>query len=308
LKYSISSHCGLTIFSGQWAPIVGTGLGMVGSLYFFLATNMDAEEKEDQMPRDQLDEPVVTRCPRCDGCAVLDERTSSSTNSSRSSQSTDEQSSSYVARTTTQPSITTTVHRANTTQSDGAADPGGRKKVARILNTASRALAARAHSQFEDSGFNARERNIFPTIPAEDLRNKDLPNFQKAYNTPQPRSRASSFVDSIGPESSNDQGTSNALLGSPRHLSLPVSQPARAVTRQRHSNTEPSRGNSSDAPFMKDLRINYETTAKRQEDLPEMSTPDLQHPTRMPSISSVSPTTLASGGQNDRPRIFVSED
>lgn len=293
---------------GQWAPIVGTGLGVVGSLYIFLAADMEAEDKKLQIPEDQLNEDIVTRCSRCDGCAVLDEDTGSGADSSRSGQSIDEQSSLPMARTATQPSIGTTVHRASTTQSEGNTDPGGRKKVARILSTASRALAAKANSKFEYSGFEVQERNIFPTIPAEGFRNRDLSDFQKAYNTPQPRSRASSFVESIGPGSSEGQGTSKTPLESPRHLSLPVSQPTRVVTRQRHSNTGPSRGGPSEASNLQDLGISYGTSASRQRNLPEILTPDRQHASRTPSIPDVSPTTLTPGAQDTQLKIVVSED
>lgn len=213
-----------------------------------------------------------------------------------------------MARTATQPSIGTTVHRASTTQSEGNTDPGGRKKVARILSTASRALAAKANSKFEYSGFEVQERNIFPTIPAEGFRNRDLSDFQKAYNTPQPRSRASSFVESIGPGSSEGQGTSKTPLESPRHLSLPVSQPTRVVTRQRHSNTGPSRGGPSEASNLQDLGISYGTSASRQRNLPEILTPDRQHASRTPSIPDVSPTTLTPGAQDTQLKIVVSED
>ncbi|KAJ5204987.1 uncharacterized protein N7498_005866 [Penicillium cinerascens] len=293
---------------GQWAPIVGTGLGVVGSLYILLAADMEAEDKKLQVPDDQLNENIVTRCPRCDGCAVLDEETGSGAESSRSWQSIDEQSSPPTARTATQPSITTTFNRASTTQSEGNADPGGRKKVARALSTASRALAAKANSKFEYSGFEVQERNIFPTVPGEDLRNGNLSEFKNAYSTPQPQSRASSPVESIEPGSSNGQGTSKTPLESPKHLSLHIPQPTRVVTRQRHSNTGPSRGGPSEASNLQALGISYETSASRQRDLPEILMPDRQHASMTPSISDVSPTALTPGAQDTRLKIVVSED
>ena len=83
----------------------------------------------------------------------------------------------------TQPSESTTIRRASTSQSEQAIGSGGRWKVARLLNMASGRLAAKVHSQFEDSGFNAQEKTNFPEIPGESLRNKNLRGIQKAYSS-----------------------------------------------------------------------------------------------------------------------------
>ncbi|CAL5869284.1 uncharacterized protein PFLUO_LOCUS3512 [Penicillium psychrofluorescens] len=51
---------------GQWAPIVGTGLAAVGSLYLLLAADMEAEEKGEALPDEESKNPNGPRCARCD--------------------------------------------------------------------------------------------------------------------------------------------------------------------------------------------------------------------------------------------------
>jgi len=238
-------------------------------------------------------------CSRCGGCAILDLDTDSSTNSSQSEQNTDGQPSPRVATT-----AASTAQQTNITKSEAATDPGGRKKAARFLNAASRQLSAKAHSKLEDSGYDKDHRNNFPTVPGEDLRNINLPDVQNAYNTPQPRSKASSIVENIDPGSSTPD-TSKEPPGLSRHLSLPVSRPTRAVTRQGHSNTMPSRKNSFESSHMQDIVIRYGASRARQRDLPNIIS---THASRTPSISDISPTTLTPGGQDVTPEIVVSED
>lgn len=213
---------------------------------------MEAEEKGEALPDEESKNPNGPRCARCDQCAISSDNADSSTGSRRSSQSNDEPSSPGMARTETQRSISTT-KRTMTNQSEQA-DPAGRRKVARFLNMASMRVAAKAHSQFEDSGFNRQGGEAFPEVPGEVFRNVNLPNIQKAYiNSPIARSRASSFVESIESDSSNGQGNSTTPLGLSRYLSLP--DPARTPTRPRHSNTLPSIGSSSDLASQHDTRV-----------------------------------------------------
>ena len=57
---------------GQWAPIVGTALAVVGSLYLLLSADIEAAGKEDG----QQEETIVGKCRNCD-CAVSDTGSSS---------------------------------------------------------------------------------------------------------------------------------------------------------------------------------------------------------------------------------------
>ncbi|KAJ5242738.1 uncharacterized protein N7469_001065 [Penicillium citrinum] len=277
---------------GQWAPVVGTGLAAIGSLYILFAANMEADEQEEG----SQDRTTNTNCSsnECLRVSNLENLDNASHNISPeqpdqspfySSQTLDDRHSAEMVRAiTTENSIGPRIPRIKTNQSEKSIDPGGRKKVTRWLNLASKQLAVKAHSQFQDSGFNAKERSSFPEVPGENFRNRDLSEFQKAYsNSPIPRSRASSF---IGSESSNGEGSSRTPLDIPRHLSLPVSSSSRLVTRPRHAHTLPSRGGSCGYG-----EESYDGT-----------------PPSRDSLSETSPTSLGPSGQDAPPRIVVSSD
>lgn len=211
-----------------------------------------------------------------------------------------------IARTHTAASINQRIPRTVTNQSEKSLDPGGRRKVTRWLNIASMQLAAKAHSQFQDSGFNAKERSNFPEVPGEKLRNKDLPEFQKAYsNSPIPRSRASSFV---GSESSNGEGSSQIPLDVARHLSLPGPSSARLVTRPRHAHTLPSRNSSYTVPeeHVSDSFDGF--VSSRGRSISTGTVGSIAHESKTSSVVEVSPTTLTPSGQDAPPKIVVSSD
>jgi hypothetical protein len=265
---------------------------------------MEAEEKGEAPPGEEPKNQPVRRCARCDQCAISSDIADSSTGSRHSSQSNDEQPPQGMARTETQPSVST-AKRTMTNKSEGS-DPAGRRKVARFLNMASMRVAAKAGSQFEDSGFNPQGGEDFPEVPGEALRNENLPSIQKAYiNSPMARSRASSFVESIESDSSNGQGNSSTPWGLSRYLSLP--DPARTPTRPRHSNTLPSIGSSSELASHHDIRILRGDPSTWPRSIPGGSNPNQEHVSRAPSISETSPTALTPVSQ-DPPTIVVSPD
>jgi hypothetical protein len=266
---------------------------------------MEAEEKGEEPPEEEPKNQPVGRCARCDQCAISSDNAGSSTGSQRSSQSIDEQPSPGMERTVTQPSIPPT-KRTMTNQSEKTPDPAGRRKVARFLNMASKRVAAKAGSQFEDSGFNPQGGETFPEVPGEVFRNVNLPDIQKAYiNSPSARSRASSFVESIESDASNGQGNSTTPWGLSRYLSLP--DPARTPTRPKHSNTFPSRGSPSEFASQHDVRILHGDPSTWPRSIPAGPTPNQEHVSRAPSMSAISPTALTLGSQ-DPPKIVVSPD
>ncbi|KAJ5153059.1 uncharacterized protein N7482_009537 [Penicillium canariense] len=299
---------------GQWAPIVGTGLAVIGSLYLLLAADMEAEENEENEPEMQTDNHLnrgpVRQCERCATCAypTLDGDQNTIPDSRRSSQSDGEQpSSTEIAKAATEPSVSSAMRRATTNQSEKSIDPGGRRQVARLLNLASKQLAAKAHTHMEDSGFNAQERANFPEIPGESFRNGKLSDFQKAYsNTPLPRSRAASFSHSINSDSSNGEGSSRILQGPLQHLSLPVPPPARTTGLRPHANTLPSRRSSFESTVTPGIGISYRNEPKGP-DSPVLPPPSEQQLARNASnASQVSPRTSTSGAQDAAPQIVIS--
>ncbi|KAJ5397885.1 hypothetical protein N7509_005998 [Penicillium cosmopolitanum] len=294
---------------GQWAPIVGTGLAAIGSLYVLFAATMDADESENDDQEIRLDADAnADASEHNSNCTEYTSRGNSpesldSISPQRSSQMIDGSPSTEIVRTSTQASISPRLPRTATNQSERSVHSGGRRKVTQYLNLASMKLAAKAHDQFQDSGYHAKGLSSFPEVPGEIFRNENLPEIQRAYS-PIPRSRASSF---IGSESSHGEGSSRVPLEIPRHLSLPgPPTPTRPITRPRHAYTLPSRGGScavggghlgdtlDEVPFARDTGI--ETAAETS----------IAHASR-PSALEVSPTTLTPNSQ-EAPKIVVSSD
>jgi hypothetical protein len=252
---------------GQWAPIVGTGLAVFGSLYLLISADIEAEGKDDNNDNEDDDSHgpqrpqmivTTTTCSKCDGCAISSDTESnpSSRRSSRTNTNTENHSTSLDLQTPT---------RTLTAQSQK--DVGGRRKVARFFNTLSTAITTKAAKQTEKSGFKREERTTYPTTPGEVFRNPKLAEDISIYNhSPTPmegRSRAGSFMSSTGGSDAgngNGNGTGNgngngngegssrmARSRSPAptcHSSLPVQMrpPPRSVTRTSHSNPEPEGG------------------------------------------------------------------
>ncbi|KAJ5342071.1 hypothetical protein N7541_011195 [Penicillium brevicompactum] len=197
---------------GQWAPVVGTGLAVLGSLYLLLAADMDAEVKGDKQPD----------CKECAGSG------SASTYRRESGSSSEDQGVGHETP-VRQPTVLTL--------SD---DVGGRRKVARILNWATASMAARAHSQYEKTGFKRDQRSNYPETPGEGWRNARLEAQRAQYRE---SSRAASFVSSRGSLDDNGEGSSrSARSPNRRHESYPIPSPspARSCHRRDHSGSLPS--------------------------------------------------------------------
>lgn len=288
---------------GQWAPIVGTGLAAIGSLYLIFAANMEADQNEGS---DQGILEYNEQDPEYCQHAGEEDSSEPSISPRRSSPVIDRRRSAEIARTITRASTTPRITHTTTYQSENSVDPGGRRKVTRWLNLASMQLAAKAHTQFQDSGFHAKERSNFPEVPGETFRNKDLPEFQKAYsNSPIPRSRASSF---IGSESSNGEGSSRVPLDVARHLSLPGPSSARLITRPRQARTLPSKGGSCAVAERPGDDTFYNSPSTRHRSLSTGTVASQAHVSRASSVFEVSPTTLTPSGQDAPPKIVVSSD
>lgn len=222
----------------------------------------------------------------------------------RNSQLIDGSPSTEIARTSTQASINPRLPRTATNQSEGSVHSGGRRKVTQYLNIASMKLAAKAHDQFQDSGYHAKGLSSFPEVPGESFRNENLPEIQRAYS-PIPRSRASSF---IGSESSHGEGSSRVPLEIPRHLSLPgPPTPTRSITRPRHAYTMPSRASSCAVSEGHVGSTLNEVPSTRDTSIENDAATSIAHETRPSSAIEVSPTTLTPNSQ-EAPKIVVSSD
>ncbi|KAJ5246461.1 hypothetical protein N7468_001444 [Penicillium chermesinum] len=272
---------------GQWAPVVGTGLAIVGSLYLLFAAEMDKEDKPSKNP--------VPPCPTCGGDEMYRDRLGS-TSSGPSSRDSDQEATVEMEETVSYPSFP---KLSQITTLPGEDDPGGRRTVARFFNAASGYLATKAHTNFEENGFEVNERTTFPEVPAESFRNEHYQDMKNIFeSTPITRSRATSFV---GSEYSNGEGSSRTPRETPnRQLSLPVRSPKPAFIRRPHSKTLPSRSNSFEVPSFVDRgAFTSSPTSDR-------SSPEPQHGTSDPSIAESLPATPRVGPPTT-PTIVVSD-
>ncbi|EKV19577.1 Transcription factor [Penicillium digitatum] len=262
--------------SGQWAPIVGTALAVLGSLYMLLSEDMEAAGKEDGHQEVNLAGNDLS-----DECAVLDTGSSVRRDPRTSAERPN-------------PDLEMTpVHYPTTNQNITTQPDLGRRKVARFFNAASALMTTKAHNQIVKTGFKPEAKTTYPETPGERYKNSDLQKQIDKYkrsSKPDTRSRigsSSGFVD-------NGEGSSRRPRSPTRH-SVPAPAVSRPKSRQIHSNSLPSRG----LGFFEESTLKCppaSASAGWQQQLnPFDSTPILR--SRAPSISETSPKASSPGLQ-----------
>ncbi|CAG8233728.1 unnamed protein product [Penicillium olsonii] len=217
---------------GQWAPIVGSGLAVLGSLYLLLAAEMAAERKSDKKEK-------------CKLCA----RPESSSSSRRQSETSTEDQEPDNETPSEQPTTSgneTLIRQFTARTLTG--DVGGRRRFARFMNWASENIAVRTHSQYEKGGFKQDQKDNYPELPGERLRNSELPIQILKYNE---YSRAASFVSSTGSLDNGEESSKMACRPAPGRKSYPISSPSPARSRQHgdHSGSLPNDGLLHTSPY-----------------------------------------------------------
>ncbi|CAG7940503.1 unnamed protein product [Penicillium salamii] len=269
---------------GQWAPIVGSGLAVLGSLYLLVAAEMDAAGKGEQQKQ-------------CKECARSETTTSSRRQSGTSTEDQELESQTPIHQTPTLGNEP--LARQPTALS--LKDKGGRRKVAHILNWASENIAIRTHSQYEKGGFKRDHRSTYPETPGEHYKNYKLPEDKLRYG----ESRAPSCVSSRA-SIDNGEGSSRSARSPTRHESHPISSPSPARSRSRH-NRDYSRS------FPTDGRLHTSSYCPNPEGLSQEWPQNLRPFSGVSSRSransssevAVSPTTMLPPNQN-YPTIIVS--
>ncbi|GFG11435.1 hypothetical protein IFM61606_03194 [Aspergillus udagawae] len=180
---------------GQWAPIVGAGLAVLGSLSLFLAAAVEDQEEDMEekasstysgpSPRERIQDGAEASC-------VQDRPNSPS----------DGDSSIEVGHTMSRNSRWPL--RRSATE-----DQGSRRKIARSLFALSNWMSIAAHDRYQNSDFKSGPALRFPEIPGEENRNGELNKIRKQYNrdqnldefsasgSPDRLSRVPSFTGSI---------------------------------------------------------------------------------------------------------------
>ncbi|KAG9747054.1 hypothetical protein KCU73_g7459, partial [Aureobasidium melanogenum] len=148
---------------GQWAPIVGTGLAVMGSLVVYLTTTSAEPETDSDsaQPHDSTDDNSVSNSS-CHGSVRPD------TNDSNHSRI----KSNALTHVNTQRSMASTI----------PTDRGGRRKVAQFMSKIGDYMGTPGHGQFDTSSFR-RDANTYPTIPGEQFRAEGLTDTERRYNS-----------------------------------------------------------------------------------------------------------------------------
>lgn len=149
---------------GQWGPIAGTVLAALGSLYVLLMTE-EADQAESTQDATECHcgsrlRPVLTLEQDSDGHTSdrsLDYATDMNPPRSRETALTDD----------------TRTRRS---------DPGGRRKVAEMLQKAGDKLGSAAHNKYDATAYNNSEAREFPEIPGEGQRNRELNELKRQYS------------------------------------------------------------------------------------------------------------------------------
>ncbi|KAI5206729.1 hypothetical protein E4T39_02387 [Aureobasidium subglaciale] len=153
----------INLFSHQWAPIVGTGLAVLGSLIVNFTNAPEDHEDEfvSRQPHTSTDGGSVSNSSCPDSIRpVIDGPTHGRT------KSTD------LVPVATRKSMASTV----------LTDKGGRRKMAQFMNKVGDYMGTPGHGQFDNSSFR-RDASNYPTIPGEEDRNDRLKNTELLYNS-----------------------------------------------------------------------------------------------------------------------------
>lgn len=207
---------------GQWAPIVGTGLAAIGSLYLDVeeVAPIDSKDKSDHPPKDHMGVPLES-LPRPATPADVHLRPQCSKDE-----------------------LLPTSSRPQNQTPDG----GHRRKVRRVFTALGDFIGTAPYKTFADPGFK-RSTGYWPEIPAEWIRNKALPQIKVQWDTDEngssvyheQRSRAASVArshssgHSIEGSSKMQRAASVPLLQLPRSLSsIQPDSPRRQSDPQKH--------------------------------------------------------------------------
>ncbi|KAK2762877.1 hypothetical protein FQN54_001052 [Arachnomyces sp. PD_36] len=207
---------------GQWAPIVGTGLAILGSLYLVMAADQEVREDGPNMNTsiDPNSFPANLPGPVDMGRSFSNE----------SGGSASERLSTISASASESPS-----------KGPRTDDRGNRLKIARTLSVVSNYLGTASPELFDVSAFKHGKALNFPETPGEENKNPDLPRIRERYNRGRDlrRSRAGSFNDSA-PSAFDSEGISMGSRGSSPRPSMS------STTSRLHRSALPTERISSD--------------------------------------------------------------
>ncbi|KAI0126025.1 hypothetical protein BJ170DRAFT_458380 [Xylariales sp. AK1849] len=277
---------------GQWAPIVGTGLAALGSLYLLLAADLEAAEGEDESihhckcsHHHNLEHPTLRYSPRSsrDARRIRGDDYESPPRSVRDDDGKLRPTMSRVSR---------------------ATDAGNRRKVATSLIKISNYLGNPARKRFDDSEFRRGRAQDFPEIPGEANRNRALSRIRRGYN--QPRDAEGHISEQ---PSRTDLSVSNVAPDPDMESSLTMRSPDQSPTTPGRAGTLPVTRTSyefPDHPSSPTVGAMWRTRQRR--DTLEVPSPAHLSHTRNTLSSSSSTSTVTIHGRLRSPTIIISPE
>ncbi|KAI1392065.1 uncharacterized protein F4822DRAFT_389540 [Hypoxylon trugodes] len=194
-------------------------------------------------------------------------------------------------------------------------DIGGRRKVAKALMVVSDYLGTASRDRFDDSDFKHGKALDFPEVPAEEMRNPDLPRVREAYNnhhsddenhfgTSTRPSRAGSYAGSVA-----------SMEGSPmisRAFSVPhppsrSPSPSSSIFGVRHASTLPVEQKPSNVQDPS-TESNRGRPPRRRDTLEVPGSGHHNSPRHTPSTSTAMPVTTTITNDQGSPAIVISPD
>ncbi|KAL2820170.1 hypothetical protein BDW59DRAFT_118582 [Aspergillus cavernicola] len=265
---------------GQWAPIVGAGFAILGSLYLFL-TGDDASPSRSasKCTCHQLSEPSMF--------GAVDEPETSTT--------------------TSPPPAPVRPTRHPTT------DVGSRRKINARLMRFGNYLSIAAHDRLHDSGFKQGRALDFPELPGEELRSGTIHRIREVYNHPRDSngnitlSRAGSTVGVDSQRDADGSSTASQTISprSSRQSTRSRSPSPCSALVSRRPDDDRTALEMQNIPISSPVDPPIRQTRRRQ----TLEVPPHHGPIRRSlSISSVSSSSFTIPGSQASPVIIVSAD
>ena len=303
---------------GQWAPMAGTGLAVLGSLYIKFHKELVAIQDEtppdgtvysQEPPMSQVRRGLSPTPSQHVGTPRGDEgRHSPSKADGRTSpelgpamQPVQRAQTAAVGRTWTESSPpTASVHRSLTMQ-----DLGGRRRIARTLLRISDRIGSAQENSFDDRSFKRGPALEYPTLPGEEQRNDKLNDIMNRYNHARDAERDADGVAGTRARSHSRAPSFNGSMRSGLGIDLGESSSPRAPSPRRP--TLPAERSSGDLETTLSQTTSGATVQRRATLEVPLTTHQSQSHSRTFSGSSVTFDPSANEGPRS-PVIVVSPD
>jgi hypothetical protein len=289
------------LFIGQWAPIVGTVLAVIGSLYILLAADLEVVTVEANH-----DGPGHDSNPSIEGVGLgltlshsgihpPDDHVSRSL--SNGERGTSEKIGPTISHHSPAPG-----HLKRSWTID--AGTGKRREVAKMLTSVGNYLGTARRGTFDYSEFQHGEAQDFPEIPGEEHRNRALRQIREQYNqyrnadgdiTPRPASRVS-FTGSATSGTGRRASSMTPRESSPFPSPTAIRKPQAISLLYERSSFE-----------LQDPPLSAGSTAGRRQRRDTLEVPSPVHHRSASFSSFIRPITTAPEGPGS-PSIVVSSD